>query len=223
MRLGILSFLSDLLLKIVSILRRAHVSGFSSRMFSRLRKPQRYIVTGPPGSGKTSLILALEKQYGYSVIREAATDIISLGFAQGLEKPWQASDFDAKILELQIKRFKQHKDAGITLCDRSPIDIYAYSEFHQTPLPHGIDEYVTTIIKDPSFSKTLLFTENFGYMQNTATRPESLEQALELDVLLTKYYERFGFTIVRIPPLPIRERIDYVRELLSNLEHRGSG
>ncbi len=43
---------------------------------------KRYILTGTPGSGKTSIIHTLKSQ-GYFVVEEAATDIITLEQANG--------------------------------------------------------------------------------------------------------------------------------------------
>ena len=64
---------------------------------------QRYVLTGGPGSGKSSIILALEQQ-GESIIREAAEDYIKLRQAQGQETPWIEPDFQDRILDLQIQR-----------------------------------------------------------------------------------------------------------------------
>ena len=43
----------------------------------RISSMKRYILTGTPGSGKTSLLHELKSQ-GYSVVEEAATDVIAL-------------------------------------------------------------------------------------------------------------------------------------------------
>jgi len=43
---------------------------------------KRYILTGAPGSGKTSIILALQSR-GYDVVEEAATAVIAAEQAQG--------------------------------------------------------------------------------------------------------------------------------------------
>jgi len=40
-----------------------------------------------------------------------------------------------------------------------------------------------------------------------------------LDALLRKHYERFGFTIVPIPPFPLKKRAEYVYDLLKSSIH----
>lgn len=57
---------------------------------------RRFILTGTPGSGKTSVIMELEK-LGHAVIHEAATDVISQEQAKGIEKPWEEPDFVDQI------------------------------------------------------------------------------------------------------------------------------
>ena len=46
---------------------------------------RRYILTGAPGSGKTSILRALGAR-GYSVVSEAATDVIADEQAHGARK-----------------------------------------------------------------------------------------------------------------------------------------
>jgi predicted ATPase len=48
---------------------------------------KRYIVTGAPGAGKTAIIRQLELE-GFSVVEEAATDVIALWQAEGIAEPW---------------------------------------------------------------------------------------------------------------------------------------
>lgn len=64
---------------------------------------RRYILTGTPGCGKTSLIRALEMT-GASVVSEAATDIITYKQMQGVAEPWKNEDFIDYIIRLQKHR-----------------------------------------------------------------------------------------------------------------------
>lgn len=51
--------------------------------------PRRFIVTGPPGAGKTTLILRLQ-QLGHDVVEEAATSVIAREQAAGVDAPGAA-------------------------------------------------------------------------------------------------------------------------------------
>lgn len=53
---------------------------------------RRFVVTGAPGAGKTAIIRQLEIE-GYSVVKEAATDVIAAAQAQGIREPWSEASF----------------------------------------------------------------------------------------------------------------------------------
>ena len=61
---------------------------------------RKYILTGGPGSGKSSILLELRSR-GNTIVREAAEDVIRLEQARGNTKPWELPEFQRKILELQ--------------------------------------------------------------------------------------------------------------------------
>lgn len=53
---------------------------------------KRFIWTGAPGAGKTVTLRQLELE-GFGVIEEAATDLIALWQARGVDKPWTECAF----------------------------------------------------------------------------------------------------------------------------------
>lgn len=64
---------------------------------------KRFILTGPPGAGKTSILRHLERA-AYSVIDEAATDLIAAWQAQGIAQPWMQTGFIDAVADLQTHR-----------------------------------------------------------------------------------------------------------------------
>lgn len=64
---------------------------------------KRFILTGAPGAGKTAIIRQLERE-GFSVVEEAATDVIALEQAQGTAEPWTNPSFLDSIADLQKLR-----------------------------------------------------------------------------------------------------------------------
>ena len=87
---------------------------------------KRYIITGTPSCGKTSVIRALELT-GASVVSEAATDLIAFRQAQGDIEPWKHPNFIDDIVRLQkhrqIDMCENYSD--LHFYDRSPICTYA--------------------------------------------------------------------------------------------------
>src|SRR3954451_5852080 len=72
---------------------------------------KRYIVTGAPGAGKTAVIRQLELD-GFSVVEEAATDVIALSQAKGVAEPWTRPEFIDAIVSLQ--RIRELRSASVT-------------------------------------------------------------------------------------------------------------
>ena len=63
---------------------------------------RRFIITGAPGAGKTAIIRQLELD-GFSVVEEAATDVIAAAHARGTE-PWMNPSFIDLVVTLQRDR-----------------------------------------------------------------------------------------------------------------------
>jgi predicted ATPase len=64
---------------------------------------KRSMLTGTPGSGKTSILHALKSQ-GYGVVEEAATEVIAREQRRGNLEPHLRPDFIDAIVRLQKHR-----------------------------------------------------------------------------------------------------------------------
>ncbi|MEV4495482.1 AAA family ATPase [Micromonospora arborensis] len=75
----------------------AAFSGFPKawKRGSAMTEPRRYVLTGAPGAGKTTLIEALSRR-GHLVVREAATDIIATRQAEGCAEPPRSTGSPAR-------------------------------------------------------------------------------------------------------------------------------
>src|SRR5438445_548940 len=83
---------------------------------------KRYVVTGAPGAGKTAIIRQLEVE-GFSVVEEAATDVIALWQANGITEPWTRSEFIDAVVSLQQTRERRAASAAdaVQFHDRSVV------------------------------------------------------------------------------------------------------
>src|SRR4051812_4253534 len=100
-----------------------------------MRMLRRFVLTGAPGSGKTSLLLALRAR-GHAVIEEAATDVIVAVQAQGVDAPWERDDFVDLVVALQRERQLRPVPAGtmVQVFDRSPLCTLALAQYLKRPV-----------------------------------------------------------------------------------------
>ena len=167
---------------------------------------KRYILTGTPGCGKTSLISALADK-GYEVIHEAATDVIAVEQDKGNAEPWTKPSFIDEIIKLQHQRQKEVEisDTKLQFFDRSPVCTYALAIYlgyqPSSALLEEIDR-VKTIYENKVF-----FIENLGFCEPTAARKISFEEALKFEKIHEEAYAKFGYECVKIPAKPLIERV----------------
>lgn len=193
-------------------------------MTHELTQEKRYILTGAPGSGKTSVIQKLEES-GYNVIHEAATDVITHDQSLGIPHPWELGDFTDKIVCLQRYRQK-HASGMLQFYDRSPFCTYALAQYlSQTKniacVPsEPVLEEIGRCIKSGIYQDKVFFFENLGFIERTDARKISYEDALVFERIHLDVYDQFGFEIFVVPRgLTVQQRCDFI---LTSVEPSGS-
>ncbi len=176
---------------------------------------KRYILTGAPGSGKTSLIRTLEMN-GHIVVHEAATDRIEYDQGLGIKAPWTSPQFIDDIISLQKQR-QQQTIGDIQFYDRSPFCTLALAQYLAfTPSPLLLEE-IDRIQNNKIYQKEVFFIENLGFITPTDARQITFEETLKFEKIHAQIYEKFGFTLVKVPAENLLDRIN---KILLKINHR---
>jgi predicted ATPase len=170
-----------------------------------------YILTGPPGAGKTAILRQLEI-IGYAVVEEAATDVIALGDALGNEEPWRDHEFVDKVIALQRQRQNSVAVGGDTIVffDRSPACTLALSRYlglDESPLLAG---EVRRAVAERTYEQTVFFIRNQGFVTATAARRISFEDSLVFEQIHEQVYRDLGFEVVDVPRGPLAQRVGLI-------------
>lgn len=175
----------------------------------------RYILTGTPGSGKTALLRQLELE-GFSVVEEAATDIIALEQAKGIAEPWMHPAFLNQIAALQCQRQLQNSrsPAEIQFHDRSVICTAALAEYLGYDLSPFLSQEIARILREDVFDRRVFFLRNLGFIQTTAARRISFEESLRFEQIHKETYDRYGFELIFIEPADVASRTQVILDSL---------
>jgi predicted ATPase len=182
---------------------------------------KRYILTGAPGAGKTVLLRRLELA-GYGVVEEAATDLIALTTARGVDEHWREPSFIDDIVDLQIRR-QRRADAwadDIVVFDRSPICTLALCEYADRPAPQRLTAELARIEREGVYERTVFFLDLLGFITPTEARRISLADSERFAAIHADVYRRLGYECVRIPPGDVETRFDLIRGRLAARTNR---
>jgi predicted ATPase len=172
---------------------------------------KRYILTGTPGCGKTSIIRSLEVA-GHTVVDEAATDIIALRHAQGIAEPHIHPEFIDDITNLQkLRQIRTPDVSGIQFHDRSPICTYALSVWLGFPISITLANEIERIDKAQIYQKQIFFIENLGFCEPSAARRITFEDSLRFEKVHEETYTSFGYQCVKVAPRELSARVDQIK------------
>jgi predicted ATPase len=182
------------------------------------RALRRFILTGTPGSGKTAILRQLELD-GFAVVEEAATDLIALEQAKGIEEPWTGDPtFIDNIVALQRRRrLVGGRLAGrdeVQFHDRSAFCSAALAEFLGEELSDDVLAELDELKRTAFYEKRVFFVRNLGFVQPTAARRISFENAQRFELVHAKTYLDHGFELVPIAAASVLDRAAAIRRAL---------
>ncbi|MCG5463753.1 AAA family ATPase [Micromonospora sp. MED01] len=178
-------------------------------------EPRRYVLTGAPGAGKTTMIEALRRR-GHVTVREAATDLIAERQAQGYATPWHDTDFVDAVAALQ-----HHRQVGadarqpVQFYDRSPLCTVALARHLGRPVGPALTAEVDRIMRERTYQRLVFLISPLGFIRHTAARQISYADALAFARLHREVYDEHGHQLVEVPAGPVRTRLALIEEHVS--------
>ena len=176
---------------------------------------KRYVLTGAPGAGKTVVLRQLEVE-GFRVVEEAATDIIALEQAQGLEQPWSRNAFIDEITDLQRTRLLQssYGPGGVQFHDRSVFCTAALSDYLGRPRSLVLSRELERAAAKSWFQREVFLIRSLGFVTPTAARRISLEEAIRFERVHEEVYRNFGFQLIFVEPASPADRANQIKAFL---------
>jgi predicted ATPase len=177
---------------------------------------KRYVVTGAPGAGKTAIIRQLEID-GFSVVEEAATDVIALWQAKGITEPWTRPEFIDAILSLQQIRERRAVCATdlVQFHDRSVVCTAALADYLGFPRSETLLEELRRVRAESVFESRVLFLKNLGFVTPTLARRITYQETVRFEQIHERVYQDLGFEITLIEPGSVSDRLEQIKRTLS--------
>ena len=183
----------------------------------------RYILTGTPGAGKTSILRGLQSR-GYAVVEEAATMVIARLHALGVAEPWTDASFIDSIVTTQRQLQQQAEtQAGIAIYDRSPVCTHALSVHLGYPISATLAAELDRIRHGRVYERPVFFIRNLGFCEPTEARRITFEDSLAFERVHEESYRELGFEIVEVPAAGLDERVSLVADLIAEFAGRDQG
>ncbi|WP_034892333.1 AAA family ATPase [Gillisia sp. Hel_I_29] len=174
---------------------------------------KRIVITGGPGTGKSSVIVDLENK-GFSCLHEVSREITLEAQRQGIEQLFldQPLLFSEKLLEARVNQHLQAKEISeeIIFIDRGIPDVVAYMDYFGTEYPKEF----TKACEHHTYTKIFLMPPWQEIYKTDNERYESFEQAVLIHEFLKKAYINYGYDPIEVPKLSVDERSNFI---LSNL------
>lgn len=173
------------------------------------KTPPFFVLTGPPGSGKTTVLTALCDRV--NTVSEPARRVLSEqrrigGTATGDQDP---SQFVAHMLSLAASDIASAE--GATLFDRGLPDLLGFTTHYELDATAVLEAVAMYRYRSPVF-----FLPSWeAIYENDDERTLSFEGSAAFGDLIRQAYEKTGYEILMVPKLSPKHRADFILEQMT--------
>ena len=176
--------------------------------------PDFHVLTGGPGSGKSSLVAALADE-GFHHVPEAGRAIIKEQVAQGGSAlPWKNRDaFASLMLDWDMRSYRSAKALhGPVFFDRGIVDIIGYRRLCGLP----VSDHLIRTVEGFRYNRRVFIAPHWPeiFTQDRERKQTALEAKQTVDAMV-EAYSSFGYDLVPIPLVSVAERVRFIRENMS--------
>lgn len=172
----------------------------------------RFVVTGGPGGGKTTILKALEGR-GYGVVPEAARRIIKERLAAGLSRRPESVSFGQEILSSDVEKYRYAASCNHALFfDRGVLDALYMLNAAGALSSDEVEQYIQRF---PYNNLVFLFPPWEEIYIKDSERDQSFEESVVVFEGIKKWYSQWGYTTVEVPRDNINDRISFILQRIN--------
>ena len=163
---------------------------------------KRIVITGGPGSGKTSLIDEL-KLKGYHCYEEVSRQLIQ---RMEISTSFKDLNFEDEVFKLRKNDFLD-ASKDLQFYDRSMIDNLAYLTKNKLEVSEKMDNDCK---QHKYFTKVFILPPWNDIYETDNERVEDYEEAVEIHNYLIEAYTNYNYYLIEVPKTTVEERIDFI-------------
>jgi predicted ATPase len=175
---------------------------------------RKIVITGGPGTGKSSLINELVKRE-FTCFEEISRQVTLNARKDGVDQLFLTKPllFSELLLEARTKQFLDARstEKDLVFLDRGLPDVLAYMDYANSAYPKRFVD----ICKNHVYEQVFVLAPWQEIFVSDSERYENFNQAVKIHDALLHTYERFGYKLIDVPFDSIEKRADFILDALN--------